>query len=590
MIQKNHVLLGSAAALMLLAGCGNGPDVTSPSGQQSTKAPDSQLTTTAQQSGQGDATQTNAQGHVVTKAPAVAPDSISAELLATLLVGNTNQAGGLFAELSTGAFPHGRLDHAPKIPAMRTSQQARRDVRASGRLYIRAELFTRSTDQEYTFQPSGVGGAFFAIPIAVFEADEPVSREPFGFSGMENKPAGTELLHLFSEIIISIPGLDKGATLKAPDDKRYVLRKGERVPLNTVLKRWVGDNGVSAELMALRGSKEGEIRTCFNAKTAQSSRMVCSVWQLPADWTFPTGVGNYGSRRIPYGGYVVNENLQTPKGQQSFYWQSRYLASRQPALPSSRRTAPINEPINKFGVSGDVFASMLVQSEALIGTQAQPASGPVPYGQLLAQADKPNITATPYGGGLGLFGNQDSHFIRTQLSADDSNFNYIPLRVHIGSTLRHQTEDSDGKPSFDASIPSGSELLNLTHNIRLTWKALGTPAGGSEQSLMLHPTRAFSVHKDRIVRFDFRQHRWQTRDRQYVDLMLLRGIRPDQARLCTHVQLKAVKRLQCADWQVPAGWTLGQPLKPLGVSVVDTRSVYPGETGYHYWMTAAMSK
>lgn len=579
MMTKHPARCGSVALLMLLAACSNapgGPDA-SHADPEVTKAAPSRSAAAAPATEARAATQ---QQTIDTKAPAITHDSISAELLATLLVGNTNRAGGLIIEPFTGPFPNGRLHPAPRVPPLRMSQQARRDVRAAGTLHIGASIAFTSNQTEYTFLDGELSSAGLSLSIAVFEEGDRFGRQPFDFEGMEKKPAGTELLHLFPEI----------GKMKNPEGKRYILRLGDRVPLNTVLYRWVGDDGDSIELMALRGAQAGEIRTCFNMKLPDIHRLVCSVWQLPADWRFPTPVGNYGSDRVPYGGYVVDSYPKAQGAQKRpLHWQSRFLARHEQRVPTSRPTAPTSTPISRQGVSGDVLATMVADSEALIGAEAVPANGPVPYGKLITRPDRPNLNAAPAGPGWGLAGVNRLSFLNTRIGGDGGSFRYTPLDVYMGATLRHRTSSAEGKESFDTSKPiaGGSELLNLSHNMQLSWR----PAdGGEESSIVLHPTRAFSARKDRIVRFDTRLHRWRSRDGQYAELLLLRGVNPDQARLCTRVQLKAVRRLQCTDWQVPAGWTLGQPLKPLGISVVDDRWLYAGEAGYHFWMGPALSR
>ena len=70
---------------------------------------------------------------------------------------------------------------------------------------------------------------------------------------------------------------------------------------------------------------------------------------------------------------------------------------------------------------------------------------------------------------------------------------------------------------------------------------------------------------------------------QGLQLILIKGDRNDEAKICTSLNSPQVKRLQCTVWHVPSDWKWGQELKDPESYVVDDRSVYPNESGLMYW-------
>ena len=47
-------------------------------------------------------------------------------------------------------------------------------------------------------------------------------------------------------------------------------------------------------------------------------------------------------------------------------------------------------------------------------------------------------------------------------------------------------------------------------------------------------------------------------DSDIVRLMLIKGSKKDEVKLCTNADLSFVKRLQCTVWRIPADWKWGQ--------------------------------
>lgn len=73
------------------------------------------------------------------------------------------------------------------------------------------------------------------------------------------------------------------------------------------------------------------------------------------------------------------------------------------------------------------------------------------------------------------------------------------------------------------------------------------------------------------------------RPHDFARLMLIRGDKPNQAKLCTHLEVNYAKRLVCTAWDIPDAWKWGEELHYAGGYIIDDRSAYPNETGFLYW-------
>ena len=125
------------------------------------------------------------------------------------------------------------------------------------------------------------------------------------------------------------------------------------------------------------------------------------------------------------------------------------------------------------------------------------------------------------------------------------------------SAMGYTSEDLEYKKSADGDTPppsgSGTSL----------------PFLGGKRTLI---TRSHEVPYGVISNWD-----------DNLQLMLIKGNRKDEAKICTSLNSTYVKRLQCTVWHVPSDWKWGQELKDPESYVVDDRSVYPNESGLMYW-------
>ena len=88
--------------------------------------------------------------------------------------------------------------------------------------------------------------------------------------------------------------------------------------------------------------------------------------------------------------------------------------------------------------------------------------------------------------------------------------------------------------------------------------------------------------RDQTVPFGTLQE-WTDYSGAALRLMLIKGGKKDEVKLCTNADLSFVKRLQCTVWRIPADWKWGQELKTPEGYIVDDRSAYPNESGMLYW-------
>ena len=87
--------------------------------------------------------------------------------------------------------------------------------------------------------------------------------------------------------------------------------------------------------------------------------------------------------------------------------------------------------------------------------------------------------------------------------------------------------------------------------------------------------------RNQVVPFGTIQE-WKN-DSDIVRLMLIKGSKKDEAKLCTNADLSFVKRLQCTVWHIPTDWKWGQELKTPEGYIVDDRTAYPNESWMLYW-------
>ena len=142
--------------------------------------------------------------------------------------------------------------------------------------------------------------------------------------------------------------------------------------------------------------------------------------------------------------------------------------------------------------------------------------------------------------------------------------NITPDRVEVGPYIKVRIEEDLG---YLAERYSGSG-----------------PKGKVEDPWFRSTGLQTNFKRDQVVPFGTLQE-W-TNSHDIVRLMLIKGTKKDEAKLCTNVELSFVRRLQCTVWHIPADWKWGQELQTPEGYIVDDRSAYPNESGLLYWRTA----
>ena len=142
--------------------------------------------------------------------------------------------------------------------------------------------------------------------------------------------------------------------------------------------------------------------------------------------------------------------------------------------------------------------------------------------------------------------------------------NITPDRVEVGPYIKVRIEEDLG---YLAERYSGSG-----------------PKGKVEDPWFRSTGLQTNFKRDKVVPFGTLQE-W-TNSHDIVRLMLIKGTKKDEAKLCTNVELSFVRRLQCTVWHIPADWKWGQELQTPEGYIVDDRSAYPNQSGLLYWRTA----
>ena len=244
--------------------------------------------------------------------------------------------------------------------------------------------------------------------------------------------------------------------------------------------------------------------------------------------------------------------------------------------------------IDAKGVSGKVLQAMLLEGTSWNGETpvsfawpAFPWNGPGPKGSpnLDAMSNTPNVH-----GGQSLSkaeGNDNlytygltTEVIRTGRAAF-SGFDFPSLQFSVPMTITGQGyfmpryEGRQYEGSRDSlSIAFGKQTSVLVSNDQAqrkqSFEASGTPR-------TIGPNDRFAFNE--VVQ------EWRQPDGSMLQMLLLAGATPREARLCLNMQLPSLRRLNCTIWQVPENIDIGGGITYHGLYVVDDRdaSANPAE-------------
>ena len=245
--------------------------------------------------------------------------------------------------------------------------------------------------------------------------------------------------------------------------------------------------------------------------------------------------------------------------------------------------------IDRQGISGRVLQAMLLEGTRQNGETpvsfawpAFPWNGPGPKGS--PNLDLMSTTPNVHGGQqLTKTEGQDNHYrygirtevIRTGDRAGISGFDFPTLDFSVPMTITGQgyfMPNYEGR-QYEGSRDTLSIALDRRTSVEITngqttrtqhFEASGTP-------------RTIGIDD----RFPFNQvvQEWRQPDGSMLQMLLLTGATPREARLCLNMQLPSLRRLNCTIWQVPENVDIGGGITYQGLYVVDDRkpSANPAE-------------
>ena len=168
-------------------------------------------------------------------------------------------------------------------------------------------------------------------------------------------------------------------------------------------------------------------------------------------------------------------------------------------------------------------------------------------------------------------------------------------RYHTYLTMRYYDEPwitkgvNEAKVDYPLTVTEDQVIIGAHVKIQLeedlvyTWKYYngeGTKEGRREETLLNGTARGYQ--RQALVPFGV-LNQWQDAVGNNLRLLLIKGDKANEARLCTHLNSSLAKRLHCVTWQVPTDWRWGKELVGGRHYLIEDRSVYAGETGFMYW-------
>lgn len=357
------------------------------------------------------------------------------------------------------------------------------------------------------------------------------------------------------------------------------IKAGDRFAFNKVLHEWRDAQGNFIQMMVLPGKHADEVRLCLNQQVSDIKRLNCTLWKTPADW-------GYSFNLIYQGLYVEDQSGNTSRKR---YWQSTH---KYPFMPV--------KPVSRIGVRGDALARALSTpitlhdetGEIFRNWTGNPSTGPFPATDRLnddtiAGVEGWSAFRTQSPDYTGYF--HDFDFSREVGPYQGANFDFdsvhaaMPFTARVGKLFKSSGfhEDKhlftvDGDLSFNRTLLTLGEKLEVTVKDEKDEKKVTT--------LTLNANRSYRVRNGRPILYNRVIQRWEGEKDQYVQLVLMKGAKPDMFRLCVDQQLASIKRLSCSIWHVPADWKIDMPVEFRGIYVADNRRPL-GEDRTLYWIT-----
>lgn len=114
---------------------------------------------------------------------------------------------------------------------------------------------------------------------------------------------------------------------------------------------------------------------------------------------------------------------------------------------------------------------------------------------------------------------------------------------------------------------------------------------GARDNPYFVPTPARDFNRSEEVPFGILREwdeRWMgvpfpSTEKHFARLMLVKSDVPNQAKLCSNIEVMYAKRMICTVWNIPPTWNWGQELEYVDAYIIDDRSTYPNDSGFLYW-------
>lgn len=270
--------------------------------------------------------------------------------------------------------------------------------------------------------------------------------------------------------------------------------------------------------------------------------------------------------------------------------------------------------VTEAGVSAELLASILLENthasfghHPQMGGRAYPAyfpaepwSGTVPGGTQVQNPTIPSVYAslafskTGEESGLGT-----ARHVTVQMGGGDNNtsqgrtleggFKRGQLRMGVNVNEADFKANSSGGSIFNADAASpGKTLISLAQRARIH----DDGSSGGANGMLANSDKTYDIRVGDTVPYYTTLQRWADDAGNSASVLLLRGEKAGEVRLCHDINTQQLKRLVCTLWQVDASWRFGarDGLSGGGSYIVDDRSTYPGQSGHLVWQTPERAK
>lgn len=242
--------------------------------------------------------------------PASSNDGVSGLLLATMLdqamTTNRTQQANLEALPAEGT--HGNLLEDADAPTVNAAQYTDPSNYVAGGQRLLGNYQPANGEYYYHLFNGGVvkAGKDNAFPMATV--------------GIKLKVEATaDKVELDDELKasnnIGDTSIDAAPTFSSGEERSF--QKGalvSRAANAGVIQTWHGPNKQSVQLV-LAESSESSATLCWNYTQADTSRLYCNRWQVPADWK--------AGKALTFLGYYIHESRTVDGAEKHYYWHTR---------------------------------------------------------------------------------------------------------------------------------------------------------------------------------------------------------------------------------------------------------------------------